>query len=133
MGRAGDTRPEGTLVDLVITDEAPGAQANIVMYLGLADGVFRSVDAGKSWTSVNNEALIGKKIQAITAIENKLFVGTDNGLYRRHSEGWEQVPVGEVSKNIRALASAEHRLYVAVGSGVKNQDVSGIMSMSYEQ
>ena len=124
------TRPEGTLVDLAITDEAPGAQANIVMYLGLADGVFRSVDAGKSWTSVNTEALTGKKIQAITAIENSLFVGTDSGLYRRHSEGWEQVLVGEVSKNIRAVASAEHRLYVAVGSGVKNQDLSGNMSMS---
>ena len=126
------TRPEGTLVDLVITDEAPGAQADIVMYLGLANGVFRSVDAGKSWTSVSNEGLTGKKIQAITAIENSLFVGTDNGLYRRHLEGWEQVRVGEVSKNIRALASAEHRLYAAVGGAVKkNQGISSSISMSF--
>ncbi len=124
------TRPEGELVDIVIIDEAPGTQANIVMYLGLADGVFRSVDAGKSWTSVNNENLIGKKIQAITAIENNLFVGTDNGLYRHNSEGWEQVPVGGVSKNIRALASAEHRLYVVIDSRVKNQNTLGIMSIS---
>ena len=125
------TRPEGTLVGIVMTDAAPGAQANIIMYLGLADGVFRSVDAGKSWTSVNNEELIGKKIQAITAIENSLFVGTDNGLYRRNSEGWEQVRVDGVSKNVRALASAEHRLYVAIGSGRKNQDISGSISMSF--
>ena len=125
------TRPKGTLVDLAITDEAPGVQANIVMYLGLADGVFRSVDAGKSWTSVNTEALTGKKIQTITAIENSLFVGTDNGLYRRNSESWEQVLVGDVPKNIRALASAEHRLYVAVGSTSKNQDISSNMSMSF--
>ena len=124
------TRPEGELVDIVIIDEAPGTQANIVMYLGLADGVFRSVDAGKSWTSVNNENLIGKKIQAITAIKNNLFVGTDSGLYRHNSEGWEQIPVGGVSKNIRALASAEHRLYAVVDTRVKNQKILGIMSIS---
>ncbi len=117
------TRPEGTLVDLVMTDE--------VFYLGLADGIYRSVDAGESWVAVNNESLTGKKIQAITAVENNLFVGTDNGLYRRRSEGWEQVLVGGGSKNIRALASAERRLYAAVGAAVKNQDVSGTASMSF--
>ena len=124
------TRPEGKFIDIVMTDEVPGAQANIVMYLGLADGVFQSVDAGKSWTSVNNEGLIGKKIQAITAIENNLFVGTDNGLYRHNSGSWEQLPVSGVSKNVRALASTEHRLYAAVGPAVKNQDVSSTMSIS---
>ncbi|MDE0555729.1 MAG: sigma-70 family RNA polymerase sigma factor, partial [Candidatus Poribacteria bacterium] len=116
------TRPEGALVDLVITDE--------VFYFGLADGIYRSADAGESWAAVNNESLVGKKIQAITAIEDNLFVGTDNGLYRRHSEGWEQVPIGGVSKNIRALASAEHRLYAAVGAAVKKQDVSNTASIS---
>ncbi len=123
------TRPEGQFVGIIMTDEATGAQADIVMYLGLVDGIYRSADAGKSWASLNNEELIGKKIQAITAIENSVFVGTDNGLYRRHFDGWEQVRVGEISKNIRALASAEHRLYAAVGSAVKNQDVSSIMSI----
>ena len=126
------TRPKGEFIDIVMTEDAPGAQANIVMYLGLADGVFRSVDAGKSWTSVNNEELIGKKIQAITAVENNLFVGTDDGLYRRHSEGWEQLPVDGISKNIRALVGAGHRLYAAVGTAVKNQDISSIMSISVQ-
>ena len=126
------TRPDGQFVGIVMTDEAPGAQADIVMYLGLADDVFRSVDAGKSWTSVSNEGLTGKNIQAIAAIENSLFVGTDSGLYRRNSKGWEQVLVGEVSKNIRALASAEHRLYAAVDDAVKkNQGISSSMSMSF--
>lgn len=125
------TRPDGQFVGIIMTDEAPGAQANIVMYLGLVDGIYRSADAGKSWASLNNEELIGKKIQAITAIENSVFVGTDNGLYRRHFDGWEQVRVGEISKNIRALASAEHRLYAAVGSGGKIQDVSSDMSILF--
>ena len=123
------TRPAGQLIGTVITDETPGAQADITMYLGLADGVFRSVDAGKSWTSLDDGHLTDKKIQAITAIENTVFVGTDNGLYRHSSEGWEQLPVGG-AENIRALASAEHRLYVAVGKGIENKEFSISVSMS---
>ena len=113
-------RPEGQLIDTVITDEA--------LYLGLVDGVFRSVDAGKSWTSLNDENLADRKIQAITAIENTVFVGTDNGLYRHSSEGWAQLPVGE-TENIRALASAEHRLYVAVGNDAENKTFSMAISI----
>ena len=123
------TRPEGQLIGTIITDEAPGAQADITMYLGLVDGVFRSVDAGKSWTSLNDENLTDRKVQAIAAIENTVFVGTDNGLYRHSSEGWEQLPVGE-TENIRALASAEHRLYVAVGEEIKNKKLVTSVSMS---
>ena len=90
---------------------------------GLVDGVFRSVDAGKSWTSLNDENLADKKIQAITAIGDTVFVGTDKGLYRHSSEGWAQISVGE-TENIRALASAEHRLYVAVGNDAQNKTFS---------
>ncbi len=120
------THPKGTLIGTVITDEA--------LYLGLADGVFRSVDAGKSWTSLNDGVLTGKQIRAITAIENTVFVGTDKGLYRRYLDGWEQLKVGD-AENIRALASAENRLYVAVGTEAKDQknfSVSISMTFTYE-
>ena len=126
-------RPEGQLIGTIITDEAPGTQADITMYLGLVNGVFRSVDAGKSWTSLDDGNLADKKIQAITAIENTVFVGTDNGLYRHSLGGWEQLPVGE-SENIRALASAEQRLYVAAGEAFKSKNLSisiSIASRSY--
>ena len=113
------TRPEGQLIGIVITDRA--------FYLGLVDGVFRSVDTGKSWTPLNDD-LADRKILTLAAIENTLFVGTDSGLYRRNSEDWEQLPIGE-SEKIRALASAEHRLYVVVGEEVKNQVTSQIMSV----
>ena len=112
-------RPEGQLIDLVITDGDPGAQADIIMYLGLAGGVFHSVNAGKSWTPVSDQ-LVNKKIRANTAIENVMFVGTDSGLYRLNSAGWTLLPVGE-SDNIRAVASAEHRLYAAVGEKAVNK------------
>ena len=109
-------RPEGQLIDLVITE---GGQADIIMYLGLANGVFHSVDAGKSWDPVSDQ-LVNKEISAIAAIEDVVFVGTDSGLYRLNSEGWTLLPVGD-SHNIRAVASAEHRLYVAVGEKAVNQ------------
>ncbi len=123
------TRPEGQLIGTIITDEAPGVQANITMYLGLVDDLFRSVDAGKSWTSLNDGNLADKKIQAIAAIGNTVFVGTDKGLYRHSSEGWAQLSVGETG-NIRALASAEHRLYVAVGEEIKSKNLLSSVSMS---
>ena len=122
-------RPEGQLIGIVITDGAPGAKADIIMYLGLVDGVFHSVDAGKSWISLSNGDLANRKIRALTAIRNTLLVGTDSGLYRRNSEGWALLPVGE-SENVSALASTEHLLYVAVG-GAMNQTISPNMSMRF--
>ena len=116
------THPKGTLIGTVITDEA--------LYLGLADGVFRSVDTGKSWTSLNDRDLAGKQIRAITAIENTVFVGTDKGLYRRDLDGWEQLKVGD-AENIRALASTENRLYVAVGTEAKRQNLSDSISVTF--
>ena len=114
------TRPEGKLIGILTTDDA--------FYLGLAGGIFRSFDTGKSWISLNDGDLTDRKIRGITAIENTVFAGTDSGLYRRNSESWEQLPVGE-TENIRALASAEHRLYVALGEELKNQLTAEFMSM----
>ena len=125
------TRPKGTLIGTVITGGAPGAQANIAMYLALADGVYLSVDAGKSWTSPNDGDLAEREIRAITAIDNTVFVGTDEGLYRRSLDAWEQLKIRDVDvENIRALASAENRLYVAVGTDVKSQKLSISISMT---
>ena len=115
------TRPEGKLIGIVITDDA--------FYLGLVDDVLHSVDGGKSWASLNDGDLKDRKTRTLTAVENTLFVGTDAGLYRRNSDGWELLHVGEEAENIRALASAEHRLYVAVGEETKNQLTAQFMSM----
>ena len=71
-------RPEGQLIGVVRTDDA--------FYLGLVDGVYRSIDAGKFWTSLNDGDLTDRKIRALAAIENSVFVGTDSGLYRHNSD-----------------------------------------------
>ena len=123
--------PKGQPVGLVITDTVPGAEADTAMNLALVEGVFRSVDAGKSWLPLNDENLAGRKIRAIAAVENTLFAGTDNGLYRRNMDTWERLTIrpAEMSENqlpIHALAVDEHRLYVAVGDEITNQNQFGM-------
>lgn len=124
------THPKGQPVGLVITDAVPGAEADITLNLALVEGVFRSVDAGKSWILLNDENLAGRKIRAITAVENTLFAGTDNGLYRLNVNAWEKLTIrpAEMSENkmaIHALAVDEHRLYVAAGDELTNQNQRG--------
>ena len=123
--------PKGQPVGLVITDAVPGTEAEVTMNLALVEGVFRSVDAGKSWIPLNDENLAGRKIRAIAAVENTLFAGTDSGLYRLNTGTWERLTIrpAEMSENqlpIHALAVDEHRLYVAVGDEITNQNQFGM-------
>ena len=127
--------PKGQPVGLVITDTVPGAEADTAMNLAFVEGVFRSVDTGKSWTPLNDENLAGRKIRAIAAVENPLFAGTDSGLYRRNMDTWEKLTIrpAEMSENqlpIHALAVDEHRLYVAPGNELTNQNQIGMQLKS---
>ena len=88
----GDFLPKGYPTGLVITDEAQSQnpQAPIAMYLALLKkGVFRSTNAGKQWTPINDG--LTERIYAIAAVENTLFASTNRGLYRLNSGVWEQL------------------------------------------
>ena len=127
--------PKGKPIGFVITDGVPGAEADITMNLALVEGVFRSVDVGKSWVSLNDENLVGRKIRAIATVENTLFAGTDSGLYRLSADTWEKLTIrpAEMSENktaIHALAVDDHRLYVAAGDEVTNQNQIGMQLRS---
>ena len=99
-------RPEGRGIGLVITDDA--------LYLVLRDeGIFRSTDAGKQWTQLNNE-VVDSEVLSVAAVENTVFVGTNQGLYRLHSETWEKLAI-DTTKAIHSLAVSENNLYVGTG------------------
>ena len=122
--------PKGQPVGLVITDGVPGTEDGVTLNLALVEGVFRSVDAGKSWIPLNDKNLADRKIRAIAAVENTLFAGTDSGLYRHNEDIWEILTLrpAETSENqfaIHALAVDEHRLYAAIGSELTNQNQRG--------
>ena len=124
-------RPEGYAVALVTTDTA--------IYLVLKTEIFRSEDVGKQWESIGEtlrplalQALADNKLEeppnapalgdfhAINnmafriwdalAIDNILFIGTSQGLFRL-TDAWEKLPVPTLD-GIKSLAAIEARLYV---------------------
>ena len=110
--RAIGPRPQGRAIALLITDPNKVRRprdVQIEMYLVLADGVFRSTDVGNTWHAFN-DGLTAPEIQDAVAIENVLFLGTRQGLYRLNSSVWEKLPVAQ-SQSIGSLAVADNRIY----------------------
>ena len=139
------SRPEGRAVGLIITDKTQKTRSRVgfTMYLALENrGVFRSIDAGAQWDSLNDK-WAGKSIRAVAAIENIMFVGTNEGLYRLNIniDVWERVLV-EPSKTalsikndvfanksiyynaIHSLVTSENNLYVGIGGDIFTQKSS---------
>ncbi len=115
-------RPKGYAVALLITDPTQMSRAlntQIEMYLVLENGVFRSTDAGNTW-HLFNAGLTIPRIQDAVAIENVLFLATQQGLYRLDSGVWEKLPV-EPSRSIDSLAVADNRIYLSSSSKVDPQ------------
>lgn len=104
-------RPDGDAVGLIIIDNT---QENSIMYLALKDeGVFRSADAGRKWIPLNNE-LTGKRITAVDAIGDSVFIGTNRGLYHLNIEILNRLPVDPL-KTVHSMAVFENNLYVVTG------------------
>ena len=110
-------RPKGDAVKLVITgaEEASSAQGPITMYLALKDrGIFRSIDGGAQWNPLNDGLTVSEKISAVATLGKTLFAGTENGLYRLDSGGWEKLPL-DTSGAVCSLAVSGHNLYAGIG------------------
>ena len=109
-------RPEGRAFELLITDRA--------FYLVFEKHIFRSDDAGKSWMPMMQElhAQITKRngspdisISDAIALDNSVFVGTNQGLYRVTTGVWERLPFYG-PQFINSLIATEGKLYVVAGS-----------------
>ena len=111
-------KPQGRTVALITTDTA--------MYLVLTTEVFRSKDVGKQWESIQKglqtvppEAGVPDfYISGALAIDNTLFLGTSQGLFR-FTDNWEKLPV-PTSQGINSLAAAKDRIYVGTTAGLPN-------------
>ena len=108
-------RPEGRAFELLITDDA--------FYLVFEKHIFRSDDAGKSWTPMMQDlqAYIIKmngpphiSISDAVALDNTVFIGTNQGLYRVTPEGWKMLSVYG-TEPINSLVATETELYVIAG------------------
>ena len=99
-----------TPIELVLTEDA--------FYVAFTSGILRSEDEGKTWQAITFEAMnVGfpQRPNTIAVIQNTMFVGGDNGLYRfsADADNWTRVefpgPVGE----ILSIDTAEGKVYVA--------------------
>lgn len=109
---------KGLPIGIAITNGIHGAESDISIYLALANGIYCSEDAGKSWAPLRN-GLVGRKIRVLAAVEDTVFAGTDDGLYRLKAGTWERLSLTQTDKRgqklpIHALAVAGHRFYAAV-------------------
>ena len=105
-------RPPGRAIALLIPSKLRWSQdAQIEMYLVLADGVFRSTDTGKTWNAFN-DGLIAPEIHTAVTVENVPFLGTKQGLYRRNAGVWEKLPVAQ-AQSIDSLAVAGDKIYIS--------------------
>jgi len=120
--------PDGYPVDIAVTDST--------LYLGITkdaikpneahtEGIYVSEDDGKTWQILDDANIDGKKIRSVAAIEDKVFVGTDNGLYKYHEENWKKISIGpEDMQNKRisipSITTADSKLYAAAGKNYSN-------------
>ncbi len=101
-------------IALLITDYA--------FYLALAEGgMFRSTDEGKTWIPFNEglaqplqvrHPLTDTAILSAAVVENTVFAGTSQGLYRLRLDGevWEKLPVAG-TRTISSIAVVENSIY----------------------
>ena len=110
------TRPEGRAYELLITDEA--------FYLVFEKHIFRSDDAGKRWIPMMQDlhAYLAEtnsspdiSISDAVALDNTVFIGTNQGLYRMTAGSWTKLPVYG-PQLINSLVAIENRLYIIAGS-----------------
>lgn len=101
------SRPRGSVIGFLITDSA--------FYLVMDDEIFRSTDEGEQWLPFNN-GLEDREITTAASIGSTLFVGTNRGVYRLHSDTWEQLPLG-IFKKVNSLTVSGNTVYVGLIPG----------------
>lgn len=116
----------GSGVGVLYSQEANGFS---VLHAGTrSDGVLTSYDNGESWI-INaiglpleaSGAQTARRVRAIKAFGDDLYVGTHDGVYRQRagSDTWERAPFFKPGEVIRTLAVYRDRLYAGlVGAGM---------------
>ena len=103
-----NTLPDGLYdaIGLILTERA--------FYAAFDRGIFRSEDNGKTWQAINDGLMMGHMgiIGSIINIQDTLFVGTGNGLYRLSADSWQRVEFPVSVGRIRSAAGTEEKLYV---------------------
>ncbi len=102
------------------------ALGTTIFYIG--DGrVFHSTDAGNSWTMYNSN-LTNQEILSMTVLsENRLYVGTLNGVFRSADGGksWTKTNTGIINTHIEDLVFFKNGLYAITDDGIVKSTDTG--------
>ena len=79
-------------------------------YIAFDNGIFRSIDYGKTWKHISG--VFDGSINALIKVQNILFAGTDNGLYRMDTEGWKHLKFPEPIDLVYSVAATEKMIYI---------------------
>lgn len=91
-----------------------------MLYMGMVNGLFCSVDKGKSWTQIGSETM-KHSISALDVSGKNLYAGTFGGGVFRSTDGgdsWTEVSTGLTNHLIRSLLAVEGTIYVGTSGGV---------------
>ena len=92
------------VLDLILTKQA--------FYIIFSDyTAVRSEDAGKTWKAVNVD--FPQRPSSIVVIQDTMFAGTLNGLYRLKDDNWQRVELPGSVGEILSATEAEGKIYVA--------------------
>lgn len=105
-------KPLPTLSALAVSPNL--AQDQTLFAASLEDGVFRSEDAGKTWTAWNMGLLDLRVLSFAITQDNHVYAGTETGLYLSKNAGrsWEAVALPFASDAVLSLLSVDEQLCV---------------------
>ena len=107
--------PKGYIRELMVTEET--------FYLCLDKGIFRSDDAGNSWTDISNgldsRSIEQSGIGTLRMGHDTLFSGTSFGVYRLKAGCWEHLPLPvDNIVSVNAFVMSGDHIYVAVSVNI---------------
>ena len=111
--------PKGYTRALIITEGT--------FYLCLDNGIFRSDNAGNSWTAMtdglHSRLIEHAGIRSLGMHQSTLFAGTNRGVYRLNAGTWEhlRLPVEDIVSVDPVVVSEDH-IYVAVSVNILEGD-----------
>jgi len=93
------------------------------IYFASDEGIFISVDNAKSWQRLPIAGLTSSNINSIHYLGNRLFAGTDEGVFEFYGQRWHQIYQGLVANTVNFLCNdAQGNLWAATDRGVYKID-----------